>query len=238
MNKRNIRKISFKNKRFQLSLGTDDMNMNSLVPKDGKYEPWLTKYMELASTYYSSDKVAIDIGANVGIITVVLAHLQSKGIVIAFEELSVMYEHLVQNVQKNKFINIITERQIVGYVDNQLKTIHVPFGDNVGGSFVRSEKVKNASHTEKVATISLDTYLAKNNPNIAIKILKVDVEGWETFVLRGARKTIEKHRPVVFIELNVQERTLTVEKRGKALFDEIDALFEYLFLIETCCNLQ
>jgi len=231
------KKVRFKDTSFQLSLGEDSMNMDSLVPKDGKYEPWLTKYLEVASIFYGSDKDAIDIGANVGMITAVLAHLQAKGIVIAFEALSVMHTHLVKNLNKNKLTNVIAEKKIVGEVDHQLKNINVPFGENVGSSFVSSEKVKNSTYTEKVETISLDTYFIENQQKLDIKILKIDVEGWETFVLRGASETLEKHQPVVFIELNVQERILTIEKRGKELFNEINSLFKYLFLIDRLSNL-
>ncbi len=226
------RKITFKNKSFQLSLGSEQMNMNSVVPKDGSYEPWLTKYLDLASSFYGSDKTAIDIGANVGLITSVLACLQKEGNVIAFEPLSVIYDHLVQNLSKNKLTNVVAEKIIVGEHDNLIKNINASFGGNVGGAYVSDKKVRNISHSEKVETISLDTYLNQKHQNSDIKILKIDVEGWETFVLKGAYKTIEKHQPVVFIELNVQERSLAIESRGEQLFNELNTLFKHLFLID------
>tara|TARA_R110002072_G_scaffold29809_10_gene93765 strand:- start:965 stop:3706 length:2742 start_codon:yes stop_codon:yes gene_type:complete len=208
------------------------MNMNAVISKDGVYEPWLVKYLEIASNFYGADKDAVDVGANVGLITSVLSQLQNKANVIAFEPLSVVYDHLVENVNGNRFTNVITEKVILGEYDHKTQNINASFGGNVGGAYVTSEKVKNTEYSEEVQTISLDTYFTNHKNSFDVKILKIDVEGWETPVLKGARKTLSKHQPVVFIELNVQERTLNIENRGKRLFDKINSLFKYLFLID------
>ena len=222
----------FKKNSFELSLGSEDMNMNAVVPKDGYYEPWLIKYLEITSSFYGADKDALDIGANIGLITLILASLQSKGSVIAFEPLSMIYNHLIENIRKNKISNVTTHKKIVSNDDNCIKNINVPLHDNIGASYVSDQKESSSAFSEEVETITLDRFVNTQKNNLNIKIIKIDVECWEKYVLEGARKTIEEHQPVAFIEFNVQERTIETEVTGKELFEEINNLFKHVFLID------
>ena len=237
MEKNLERKIQFKDASFQLSVGSAGMNMNSSIPENGVYEPWLTKYLEIASDFYGTNKDAIDIGANIGIISLILSSLQSEGTVLALEPLSIMYKHLLSNIERNNTHNIITEKAILSNIDNELKSINVPYSGAVGGSFVADEQdVRLSAHSEEVMSITLDSYLEKYDKNLDIKIIKIDVECWEKFVLQGAHQTLKKHQPIVIIEFNVDNRLVEIEKRGFELYQEIKSLFKHIFLIDRLSN--
>lgn len=233
MKKINCKKITFNTHTFHVSLGSKELNMIQDIPKDGKYEPWLVKYLEIASNFYGSDKDVVDVGANIGMLSLFLATLQKQGRVYAFEPLSVLFTHLNQNLKNNGINNVSTEKAIVSNTNNQIQEIHTTLGGAVGGSFVGvKQETRTSNYTEKIKTVTLDNYFQNNNHNTNIKIIKIDVECWEKYVLQGATEVIKNHQPIVFIEFNVQNRSIELEQRGKEQFDEMLKLFKHIFLID------
>lgn len=61
--------------------------------------------------------------------------------------------------------------------------------------------VTDSCEKEFVKIVSLDTFLAKKYLK-SIDLIKIDVEGYEYEVLKGAKKTIFEYRPVLFIEID------------------------------------
>ncbi|MEQ9366305.1 MAG: FkbM family methyltransferase [Leptospirales bacterium] len=228
--------------------------MSDALSADGSYEAWLLKYLELASEYFGPEKDAVDIGANAGIITVILASLQSKGRVLAFEPVSFLCDRLKQNLKKNNITNAIVERAIVDDHDGATRKIEIPEGA-VGGASVAGElsglqirverhpdhknqlgaaiyEPHTVVHTESVTTLRLDSYLRERHLDLDIKIIKIDVEHWELPVLAGAVNTIREHDPVVLIEFNVQIRSMAVERYGCELYRTLSNQFAYIFCID------
>jgi hypothetical protein len=60
--------------------------------------------------------------------------------------------------------------------------------------------VDKDQRTITVPAISLDDFLSKNSRKPAV--IKIDVEGAELFVLRGASDTLRRKRPVLFLEIH------------------------------------
>jgi len=226
---------SFKNKQFILSLGSRKFNVVDSIKQDEEYEPWVVNYLSVASEFYGADKDAIDVGANIGFMSIILSQLQNKGKVYAFEPLDVMVKHLNKNIRTNSISNISVSKTIVSDKDDELNDVCIPeFGGYVGGSFVtKSGEKRESGYSEKVKTITLDTFfknITDKQPNI--KILKIDVECWEKQVILGAKETIQKHQPVAIIEFNVANRHLDIEYRAYELYQELISLFKYIFLID------
>ena len=84
--------------------------------------------------------------------------------------------------------------------------------------------VHQSSSPTAVAEVTLDTldsYCAAHQIT-RLDFIKVDVEGAEHLVLRGAQKTLERMRPTVIFEYNVEsgpEAYSLLEKMGYGLFD-------------------
>jgi hypothetical protein len=72
---------------------------------------------------------------------------------------------------------------------------------NSGGNRIKPQNEKISSALEKVTTLTLDDYYSKNGAD-KISLIKVDVEGFEMKVLRGAQEVIKKFRPDLFVEVN------------------------------------
>lgn len=223
--------FDYKGQVFDISLGSKLENVNNSVPQNEPYEPWVTKYFELISYYYGDDKCAFDIGANVGVMALILSSLQQRGKVFAFEALTSVSQHLQKNVMDNNINNVYVHQKIISDTDGESLTIN-SYPEDVGGSFVSTVfDPRKKAYTEEVDTITLDTFVQQQG-DLDIKMLKIDVECWETYVLRGAKNTILDHQPITVIEFNVQNRHLDLELRGFEQYKELTSLFDYIFLID------
>lgn len=146
----------------------------------------------------SAGMVAVDAGANVGVYSTVCSRLVgSSGKVLSFEPAESAFKLLERNVRLNKGRNTKTFRFALSDRAGTARLYHHPdasrnsLGQNVGmqGTF------------EEVPTTTLDNVLDRED--IArIDFLKIDVEGAEELVLRGAMKLLLKCRPIILFEVN------------------------------------
>lgn len=137
--------------------------------------------------------VIVDAGANIGALAVPLAaRLGPTGGVIAFEPQRVLHQVLCANVALNGLTNVLTECCALGDRDGTVRLPALDYGrpNNFGGVSVHA-----GEGGVTVALRRLDSFgLSRCN------LLKLDVEGFELAVLRGADATLRRHRPVIYAE--------------------------------------
>jgi len=142
----------------------------------------------------------LDIGANIGAHTVFFAQTTGvTGSVMAFEPQRLIFQTLAGNMAINSLVNAHTYQLAVS---DAIDSIVVPVLDpwvkqNFGGMAL--DKV---SAGETVSTITIDSLQMG-----ACHLMKVDVEGMELRVLKGAEQTIRKHQPVLYVENDRKERS-------------------------------
>ena len=135
-------------------------------------------------TYVKNFRVALDIGANVGLWSRDL--VKSFGRVIAFEPVALFRECLEQNVTGANF-----EVRPVALGDQDTMGTMIITEDNSGHSHLDP----NTMGAGDVQVVRLD------NLNLHdINYIKIDCEGYEYRILQGAEQTIRRCRPVVVIE--------------------------------------
>ncbi len=140
--------------------------------------------------------VVYDIGANVGFYTLLAAVMTGKeGEVIAFEPSPRNVSYIRRHVQLNHLENV---RVIEAAVSNSMGEAYFDFGASIATGHLAN------FGTLKVRVVSLDALLdeAQLPPP---DFLKVDVEGAEFDVLRGAQLLLECHRPVLFLDTHQRE---------------------------------
>ncbi len=151
----------------------------------------------------------IDIGANNGHFTVEFAHLVGDtGNVYAFEPQRVIFQQLCGNIFINGLDNVhaynlaIGDKNILTEIErpDYFSQGNVNFGDVHVGNIHTDKK-------EQIQQIALDSIPFEN-----VSIIKIDVQGFEPFVIEGAKNTIKKHRPYIFIEVEGEQ----LEKYGKS----------------------
>lgn len=162
--------------------------------RNGHYwETFMHKYFKK----YSDDQgIALDIGANIGTHSIILSDLFAK--VHAFECQSQVFSILSKNKEINNCHNLILHNIGLGegYSTQYLNKFDSSNPYNIGGVSIVKDKKSNQALGEQVDIIPLDSM----EFDLPIRFIKMDVEGYELFVLKGAHKTISKHLPVIIFE--------------------------------------
>jgi FkbM family methyltransferase len=162
------------------------------------------------------DGVFLDVGANVGIHTLAAARrlAPGRGAVLAFEPHPANYRALVRNVALNGYGQVTAENLGLSDAHAVLTGASSPDGGNWS---LASE----GAYCFEVRLVPLDDYL-QDHPVSGMNVVKIDVEGAEVQVLRGARRTFARFRPLIVFE--VCSRWLGRMKTSKEeLFDELHA---------------
>ena len=150
----------------------------------------------------------VDVGANFGAHTIILSHLAgSKGKVIAFEPVPESFEALQENVeQRSRFSNISIFQLAVGNPPSGsgAVVIRVP-GDDFGQASAAIQSAHSWEHnpnlreyTCSITSLDADATVQRLT---RLDFVKIDVEGGELNVLKGAAGTLSKHRPLLYCEI-------------------------------------
>ena len=143
--------------------------------------------------------VAIDIGANKGSYLYSMARWAKGSPTLAFEPQKKLANYLSAACAKSGFSSVVIENLALSDREGELQ-LYVPGAtDSPGASLERSVADKTACHTETVRVVTLDQYLCKAWQT-SIKVIKIDVEGHELAVVKGALKTLARDRPLLIIE--------------------------------------
>ena len=144
----------------------------------------------------------LDVGGHVGYLTLLMARLVGPaGRVVAFEPVPETFEALRENVRLNHLENVGLECTAVGENEGMISLFcdaaqELSWTPSVSAYSVPGNQIKRIS----VPVLSLDRFLESSSlrPNL----VKIDVEGAELEVLRGARKMLLEVRPVVLVEIH------------------------------------
>jgi FkbM family methyltransferase len=143
-----------------------------------------------------------DIGANVGLYSVLLAQAAPNGQLVAFEPNESCYERLTRNISDNALDHVTVEKLAMSD-----RTGYVDFANDGAlastlGHIVTDHSDVLASSAVQVKSITGDGYLAQ--PGVRIpNFIKIDVEGFEREVLFGLKEGLAQPEcRVVFCEIH------------------------------------
>jgi FkbM family methyltransferase len=144
----------------------------------------------------------IDVGANEGVYSIfAAARVGPKGRVIAVEPSPREIASLRGSLALNPKLKVSVVEAALGQANSwaELHVLDFPHaGENTLASFSTSDTP--AIDRRAVPTMSLDS-LVQRLPNRKVDVVKIDVEGAELDVLRGAREVLRKQRPALLIEV-------------------------------------
>ena len=144
------------------------------------------------------EAIFMDIGANVGHHSIFLSKFASQ--VLAFEPYPKVNMQFKQQIAHNNISNIqIFE---TGLSDRrETLNYYAPTGNNEGiGSFDESSIGKGNTSYGKLELREGDQVIESDSWK-NIKLIKIDVEGFEKKVIKGLTRTIEEERPVIVCEI-------------------------------------
>jgi FkbM family methyltransferase len=143
-------------------------------------------------------KLSLDVGANVGAIAQMFEYHQYP--CIAFEPQPEIHKLLVKNFSGE------THNCALGSVESVEQMPRLRYGAryNYGGMSLNT-RTELGSYPVPVKT--LDSFNFQN-----VGFIKIDVEGWEEEVLKGATTTIIRDKPIMYIEDDRQEKSASLRK--------------------------
>lgn len=166
------------------------------------------------------DSVIFDVGTNVGETLLNFAKLTSpEGHVHGFEPDSINFKRCMDNVKLNNFTNISINQKGLGNVAGKF-SLMVDTPSNRGGNRIAQNVLEKS--TETIEVITLDRY-AEENKIRKLDLIKIDVEGFEMNVLKGAIGTLTSLKPILFVEL---DNNNLIEQKSSA--KELIAFLEQL----------
>jgi FkbM family methyltransferase len=154
--------------------------------------------------------IIIDVGAYIGTHTVFFAQKASPGgLVFAIEPQRFSFNLLSANVALNNLINVVCLNKLAS---NNRKKIKVPVLDPSAEQNFGALKISQFREGNPTETLIIDDLKLGR-----CKLIKIDVEEGENKILAGAKATIEKCQPVLYVENNTLERSAIIIKKISSL---------------------
>ena len=141
--------------------------------------------------------IALDIGANIGNHSVFFSNYFDK--VMSYEPHPITFKVLELNAMKKNNIHCFN----FGLSDSErTETIYVT-GNFMGSARINPQKTNLTLHQDQIELKTIDTHKVLEDETIGL--IKIDIEGHEIFALKGARKLIERDKPVIVFEQHRRE---------------------------------
>ncbi len=184
-----------------------------------------------------SKKVTVffDIGANIGYYSILGSKVNSELITHAFEPALGARFYLSENVNINDLSHQISVVPFAlmdspGEIDfYEIRNKKYPSIYNLSGEHNIGTKTYKLSDKIRVQSTTLDNYFVTQHLN-ALDLIKLDTEGAECFILKGASTVIEQHQPIIICELLFNK----IEKE----LEQIMRKHKYTFYAHTNNGLQ
>lgn len=155
--------------------------------------------------YVEKSDVILDIGAHCGSHSLLYKFINPSSKIYSFEPQRMLYRLLVKNLRSNGYKDVLCLNNAVGNVMGNVEMNSFSIdGDNSFSPvsygtemFFNLAGLQVGSGGESAYMLTVDSMNLKS-----CDFIKIDVEGYEPLVLEGAKKTIEKYRPIISYESN------------------------------------
>jgi FkbM family methyltransferase len=187
----------------------------------GQYERDAT---ELVRRSLHPGDIAIDAGAHIGLFAIQMAAAVGRsGIVYAFEPFGPNADLVERSIAENEFGDRMVLRRAAVGAESGTATLTFPFETlNTGGAYVvRPGTAPMPGHrTTEVPIVALDD-LDIRRP---VRLIKMDVEGAEPLVVRGAARLLAEDRPLIVSELHPSQLERVSGASAADFLDEMRGL--------------
>ena len=201
----------------------DLLSVNS-IGKSKLWEPHILKFSQMYLSEFN-DKNILDIGAHIGYHSMNFATL-TKGKVYSFEPQPQNYKLLHLNAKINNLKNIHPIMMSLSDINESSKIPLVSKSKDKGnmGDFTINNLTSNMY--AKINSRTLDSFNLEN-----IALIKIDVQGWEKKVLKGAEETLKRCKPLLIIEFE-NHQLLKTNTSVEELIAYIKQLDYYIFYLD------
>jgi FkbM family methyltransferase len=161
-----------------------------------------TEIVDTVRNCIDPNRDAIDVGANIGLFTVLMSRLISPlNRVLAVEPTPGALAHLKRNIARNGRANVVVFEGVAAECTGEFPLNIIPGMEEYSslGEMVHPSTLGKPHQQTTVAAETIDELVAKFG--LRPGLIKIDAEGSEARVLAGCKRTMETHRPVVLCEV-------------------------------------
>lgn len=169
----------------------DDWVIGSRIAKLNQYEPQI---IEQFKNYCKPGMNVLDIGANIGVYTMLAAKIVGpQGKVLAYEPYPTNCTLIRKSIQENQFTNIQLFQNAVSNKEEFIYLDSEPGGSNCMSIHGDSNYIPELI----VQSVTVDNTIPKETK---IDLIKIDIEGFEGIAIQGMMSTLASNRPILFME--------------------------------------
>ncbi|WP_040976969.1 FkbM family methyltransferase [Necropsobacter massiliensis] len=181
------------------------------------YGEWSEIEVQFFHKILTESSNVIEVGSNIGMHTIPIAKKATQGKIFCFEPQRIIFQLLCSNLMLNQLSHVYTYQQGVSHKNEQIEIATSDYNTpwNYGSfslnqGFNTEGNFQGVINKEKIQIITLDSH-----PEIQqlthLALLKIDAEGFDLNVLKGAKQTIQTHQPVIFIEAHPHQAKKLLE---------------------------
>lgn len=156
-----------------------------------KAQFWEASLLEATRKYLTKDSVVADCGANVGNHTVFWAKVCNVKKIFAFEPQTIIGAILRRNIKENGIGDVV---EVIGKALGNTPGFMSPAWDCPGNNMAMEYRYDDVGI---VPVVTLDSISFEQ-----LDFVKIDVEGGQLALLEGAKGTLSRFSPIIWIELN------------------------------------
>lgn len=207
---------------------------------DGGLKVWLSLSEHMQRRifwmgYYSNDivglidcllkpgMVVVDVGANIGEISMVAARrVGASGKVVSFEPVTAIADQLTEHIKINNLSQILVVRKALGQITREHMPIYSSCGQTVPDEHHGLASLYGEGQGDTIDYVTMTT-LDQATADLAldrVDLLKIDIEGGELPCLKGAEQLLRRWHPMIIVEV----QDFSAKKAGWS----VDELFSYL----------
>ncbi|MBU0496655.1 MAG: FkbM family methyltransferase [Candidatus Thermoplasmatota archaeon] len=218
-------KVPFCDEKFKISGSEKDKSIIGTIEcNNGFYEPHL---MNLLPKILRPNGIYLDIGANIGVITLALSKLAKQGKVYAFEPSQNNFEFLKLNIEQNQLDNVSPIN--LGIFDRNCE-MEFSYVETVAGCSFMSESGVKEGICEQIKCLRLDEWVDETEIK-KIDLVKMDVEGAEIKAINGGINTFKEFNPNLIIEFNPNPMERFFDQKPESLYQLLSKLYSHIYLI-------
>ncbi|MEX2014112.1 MAG: FkbM family methyltransferase [Parcubacteria group bacterium] len=190
-------KFKYRNLTFYFTEVGSDTVVKTI--KSGRfYEQEMLQYLE---KFDFDNSTIVDVGAHIGNHSIYFATFTNCDKVLAIEPNPRTYSILAKNIKNNK-------------LENRIETFNLALGDKAGKVSIQEGpdgKLGSSRVIEgnEIKVRTLDAILKNNG---VVSLIKIDVEGYEVNVLRGAKDILKKQSPLLAVEAQTWKAKRSLDK--------------------------
>lgn len=216
-----------------------DPSVTVTGPEDDWYSDWVrstpfatydSDLSFMMKNYLEEDSIYFDVGANIGATVIPISKYLKYGSAYAFEP-SCAYKYLEQNIENNSLTNVKGFNIALG---EQQGEVNFKTNDCLAQSYCITDiRYLKEENFDRVKVEKLDDIVQKENIK-KVDFIKIDVEGYESNVLKGCDDIIEKYNPIFYVEFNSWCLLAFKNEHPRKFLEYLYEKFTNLYWIRNC----